>query len=255
MRVAPSPVQAVAAVIGLVALAALGWFLIGRGGEPARWTSRSAETAVRHFRWDDDRIVFGARCLALDPHVQGSGSAETAVASRFDCQLAYVTRPASVAQDRWDALRDAVRSDDVAGAMEILGLQPGASAAQFEAASRPWGIDGSRTVRNVVGVKTTSSTGWRRNTARFDATTFALADRLRSALLGAIPAVEAFYADHHTYSGVTTTALRAIDPGVDAHVLVVGATDSAYCAEIERSGIVWSERGPGGAPETHSCPS
>jgi hypothetical protein len=46
----------------------------------------------------------------------------------------------------------------------------------------------------------------------------------------AIPAIEAYNADHNTYKGVTMRALRQYDMGVSG-VRVVRATPTTYCLE------------------------
>ena|ERR1051325_4238540 len=46
----------------------------------------------------------------------------------------------------------------------------------------------------------------------------------------AIPALEAYYADHGTYKGVTLGKLRQYDTGVTG-VTVVSATATSYCLE------------------------
>jgi hypothetical protein len=46
----------------------------------------------------------------------------------------------------------------------------------------------------------------------------------------AIPAIEAYNADHNTYQGVTLRALRQYDVGVSG-VRVVRATPTTYCLE------------------------
>ena len=51
----------------------------------------------------------------------------------------------------------------------------------------------------------------------------------------AIPAVEAYYADHGTYKGVTLGKLRQYDAAVTG-VRVVRATAASYCLESTGSG-------------------
>ena len=51
----------------------------------------------------------------------------------------------------------------------------------------------------------------------------------------AIPALEAYNADHGTYKGVTLGALRSYDAGVSG-VRIVRATATSYCLESTGSG-------------------
>ena len=45
----------------------------------------------------------------------------------------------------------------------------------------------------------------------------------------AVPAAEAFFADNGTYTGMTSTSLRAIDTGVDIDVISISSTGKTYC--------------------------
>ncbi len=60
----------------------------------------------------------------------------------------------------------------------------------------------------------------------------------------ALPAVEAFYADNGTYTGMTTVALQLIDPNVklDGNPVV---TATPYCIDSLVSGSTWKIAGPG----------
>ena len=60
----------------------------------------------------------------------------------------------------------------------------------------------------------------------------------------AIPALEAYYADHDTYKGVTLAALRQYDLGVTG-VRVVRATATSYCLESTAPGP-FHKAGPAG---------
>ena len=61
----------------------------------------------------------------------------------------------------------------------------------------------------------------------------------------AIPAVEAFYADFNTYSGMTLVALKGIDQGValSADPTILGG-GTGYCIESDSNGVA-----AGGAKE------
>ncbi len=69
----------------------------------------------------------------------------------------------------------------------------------------------------------------------------------------ALPAVEAFYADNGTYTGMTTAALQLIDPNVklDGNPVVTATT---YCIDSVVSGATWKISGPGvTAPVSGAC--
>ena len=237
-----------------VVVAVLAWLVVGRsGGTTSRWTRDSAEAALQQFRWDDNRIVLGTRCLALDPVIQGTGTTASSAASQFDCQVVYATRPSNVADASWDEMGNAIRSRNIPRATELLQVAPKATAAEIQVASSRWGLDGSRSISEVVGVRTDSATRWERRTPQFAPSSFAQADQFRQELLAAIPSVEAFYVDHRTYATITVAGLRAIDPTVSQRVTIFQATDATYCAQITDGSITWSQQGPGGAPVSHAC--
>jgi hypothetical protein len=61
----------------------------------------------------------------------------------------------------------------------------------------------------------------------------------------AIPAVEAWYADHGTYAGMTLSKLRAqYDYGISLDLKIVRATKKAYCVESTVAGETWSYVAP-----------
>lgn len=62
---------------------------------------------------------------------------------------------------------------------------------------------------------------------------------------GAVPAIEAYYADNNTYSGVTLAALQQYDYGVK-DVRVVVAEGQTYCLESSSGAETYSKAGPGG---------
>jgi type IV pilus assembly protein PilA len=69
----------------------------------------------------------------------------------------------------------------------------------------------------------------------------------------AIPAVEAYYADHSTYVGMDASALVAIDAGIKA---TVGGTPTAtsYCIQNSSpAGTVYHLNGPGGTIASGAC--
>ena len=60
----------------------------------------------------------------------------------------------------------------------------------------------------------------------------------------ALPAVEAFYADNGTYTGMTVAALQLIDQNVNLDGAPV-VTATTYCIDSTVSGSTWKIAGPG----------
>jgi hypothetical protein len=70
----------------------------------------------------------------------------------------------------------------------------------------------------------------------------------------AIPAIEAWKADHGTYRGMTAAELRAkYDFGISPALKVVRATKTSYCVEARVSGEAYSFEGPQGALSPGGC--
>ena len=70
-----------------------------------------------------------------------------------------------------------------------------------------------------------------------------------------IPGIEAYYADHDTYSGVTSAILKAsYDAGIK-NIKVSVATASGYCVVATKPVLVpsYHKSGPGGDIKTGSC--
>jgi hypothetical protein len=64
-------------------------------------------------------------------------------------------------------------------------------------------------------------------------------------LRSAVPAIEAWYADHGRYTGMTVDQLRAeYDYGVSSGIRIVNATKKSYCVEATVNGDTWSYWGP-----------
>ena len=60
----------------------------------------------------------------------------------------------------------------------------------------------------------------------------------------ALPAVEAFYADNGTYTGMTVAALQLIDQNVNL-AAAPAVTATTYCIASTVSGSTWQIAGPG----------
>ena len=69
----------------------------------------------------------------------------------------------------------------------------------------------------------------------------------------AVPSIEAYFAEHGTYAGMTLVALRMIDPAI-AVELVGTPTASGYCIRsTEPPGAAYYKEGPDGAVTTTPC--
>jgi len=67
----------------------------------------------------------------------------------------------------------------------------------------------------------------------------------------AVPAIEAYYADNGSYTGMTATTLAAIDAGVKVTVISAGAS---YCVRNSTpTSPVYYKNGPAGAISTTAC--
>jgi hypothetical protein len=76
----------------------------------------------------------------------------------------------------------------------------------------------------------------------------------QTTLRTAIPAIEAWYADHGTYEGITVNKLRTqYDYGISLDLQIVRATRKSYCAESTVAGETWSYVGPARGFAPGSC--
>jgi hypothetical protein len=65
-----------------------------------------------------------------------------------------------------------------------------------------------------------------------------------ASIRAAIPALEAYYADHGTYAGATVEKLRSLyDQSIEG-VRIVSANDRTYCMENTGGALVFNKRGP-----------
>jgi type IV pilus assembly protein PilA len=63
----------------------------------------------------------------------------------------------------------------------------------------------------------------------------------------AVPSAESYFANAGNYTGMTTTALKAIDSGLSPSVQVGYATATTYCLKAPGQGtVMWYFAGPGG---------
>jgi hypothetical protein len=70
----------------------------------------------------------------------------------------------------------------------------------------------------------------------------------------AVPAIEAYNADHQTgYTGATLTALKTYDQGVK-NILVKTATATTYCMQSTVGSYTFHKAGPGADVTAGSCP-
>jgi hypothetical protein len=75
-------------------------------------------------------------------------------------------------------------------------------------------------------------------------------DAARANVQGAVPAVEAYFAQNGTYEGLNLTA---IDPASAAAVTVVSATTTSYCIQSTSGTETYSQHGPAGAVLPGPC--
>ena len=68
----------------------------------------------------------------------------------------------------------------------------------------------------------------------------------------AIPAIEAYYADNNTYSGLTLTALKGYDAGIK-NILVIRATPASYCVQSTVGQAVYKKAGPSADITVSAC--
>jgi Tfp pilus assembly protein PilE len=66
----------------------------------------------------------------------------------------------------------------------------------------------------------------------------------KASLRAAMPAADAYFADHRTFAGLDSTDLIRIDPRVSLTVSVTLAKRRAYCLTENVNGKTWSVRGP-----------
>lgn len=80
-------------------------------------------------------------------------------------------------------------------------------------------------------------------------------DESPSSLRASIPAIEAYWQDHSSYSGMTLPKLRAIDAGLPA-LKIVSAKKESYCVEITVDGASSFAKSPplGNIKQGH-CPA
>jgi hypothetical protein len=195
--------------------------------------------------WPEHWIVVGQSCVGTDPVFRGSSE----VATHFACMMNVYVRPASVSRARWEAMGAAFRSHDIAKVYALLGVPAGSSASVVAAAARKWGLGDAHPV--MVGVAVHSTSRWSRTPSAISPRTFDAALMARKELLGAIPSVEAYYADHHSYAGMTTSKLRTIDANLIGTLRIVSATKTRYCVQVGPP--TWFEHGPGAAPTFGRC--
>jgi hypothetical protein len=66
--------------------------------------------------------------------------------------------------------------------------------------------------------------------------------------------IEAWYAEHQTYAGLTLEKLRKIDPLLEDIQLVGALTTETYCVESSVGDATWRKQGPGSPLTGGHCP-
>ena len=69
----------------------------------------------------------------------------------------------------------------------------------------------------------------------------------------AVPSAEAYYSDNGYYTGMTVSALKAIDSGLSSSVSVGTVTSSTYCLKATVGNKDAGFIGPGGTVSTVAC--
>jgi len=70
----------------------------------------------------------------------------------------------------------------------------------------------------------------------------------------AIPAIEAYAADHNGYARMTLAAVRKYDAAIPAALHIVSATRSGYCVESTVAKQTYSKDGPAAELVPRACP-
>ena len=75
----------------------------------------------------------------------------------------------------------------------------------------------------------------------------------RANIRSAVPAIEAYQADHGTYAGMTEAVLKTqYSPGVSGIVVVSGSQEE-YCLRATEGGSSWFKLGPSGEITQTTC--
>lgn len=69
---------------------------------------------------------------------------------------------------------------------------------------------------------------------------------------GAVPAIEAYWADHGTYAGMTLAKLQQIDAGIRA-ISIAYATATRYCIQSTVGSVTYHYAGPAGPAAPGPC--
>lgn len=69
----------------------------------------------------------------------------------------------------------------------------------------------------------------------------------------ALPAVTAYFADNHTYAGMTLTALSAYDAGLSQTLVFSNLSATTFCVQDTVRGITAHFAGPGGTVADGAC--
>jgi hypothetical protein len=78
-------------------------------------------------------------------------------------------------------------------------------------------------------------------------------DRAEAEVRSAVPAAEAYYADHGTYEGMTLDALRRLDVALNPQLRVASADTSGYCIDFRSGEGAAHTDGPGGEVADGPC--
>jgi hypothetical protein len=223
-----------------------------RRASGTRASTTAATTTLKTTNvWPDHRIVVGASCVGTDGAAFHARDRQF-YASRFACLVQAFHRPASTSTRLWSELAQAFHTQNVPLLIQLLGLPQNPTQAQANAAQlRVLG----RARPDAVGMQPLTTTRWQMLPPPIPTDSFEASLRVRRALLEVLPGIEAFYADHHTYVGVTRARLAAApyNTRVPAYVRIVHAAASSYCVEATGASTTWSTTGPGAGPVLRPC--
>ena len=76
----------------------------------------------------------------------------------------------------------------------------------------------------------------------------------RANVVTVVPAVEAYYVDSQSYTGVTWAALHAIDSGVSPTLELETVEAQRYCISDSSGSATFHKEGPAGVVEEGGCP-
>jgi hypothetical protein len=78
---------------------------------------------------------------------------------------------------------------------------------------------------------------------------------LQARLVQAVQAGNVYFAQNGTFAGLSADTMRAIDPDLDAAVVVAWSTPTDYCVQVSEGTMNAHLQASQGSPQTGSCPA